>query len=390
VKKGWHYAKLWLKCENKTRRKAMSDSRRRNNAIAESIKQLHPGGRGKGHVAAHLHTLSLIISGIVGSAHSQLAEIATKAPGDDKLESRIKKIKRWLTNPDLTEELYWLPFAQALIQKLSRAKNELKLVIDGSNVGEGCAALVVGVVYGGRALPVSWLVVKGTKGHFSQAQHLTLLEKVKPLVPKGVKVTFLGDGEFDGTLLQEAVASEEGWQYVVRTAKNTLLRVGTTWRRYSDFDLKPGEVKSLSGVGFSSEGYGKLLAIGYWDERYDEPLYLISNLDCPYEALDYYKSRFRIETFFSDQKSRGFRLDKSQLSHPERLSRLMIGCALAYWWLLYLGLVAREGGDDKQIHRTERCDLSFFQLGWRYLDYLLEQGRRLPTKLLALPAWANF
>lgn len=368
----------------------MSDSRRRHSAIEKSIKQLHPGGRGKGHVAAHLHTLSLIISGIVGSAHTQLSQIAPKTPGDDKVESRIKKFKRWLSNPLVTEELYWLPFAEALVLKLSQAKAELKLVIDGSNVGEGCAALVIGAVYGGRALPVSWLVVEGTKGHFSQAQHLALVDAVKPLVPKGVKVIFLGDGEFDGTLLQETIAAEPGWQYVVRTAKNTRLRVGTTWRSYRDFDLKPGDVKYLVEVGFSSEGYGKLLAIGYWDERYDEPLYLISNLDCPYKALDYYKSRFRIETFFSDQKSRGFRLDKSQISSPERLSRLMIGCALAYWWLLYLGLVARERGDDKQIHRTERCDLSFFQLGWRYLDYLLEKGRRLPTKFLALPDWANF
>ncbi|WP_369010735.1 transposase, partial [Methylobacterium frigidaeris] len=42
------------------------------------------------------------------------------------------------------------------------------------------------------------------------------------------------------------------------------------------------------------------------------------------EAIKYYQKRFRIETFFSDQKSRGFNLQKSHLEDPQRLSRLLI------------------------------------------------------------------
>jgi hypothetical protein len=37
-----------------------------------------------------------------------------------------------------------------------------------------------------------------------------------------------------------------------------------------------------------------------------------------------------IETFFSDQKSRGFHLHQSHISDPQRLSRLLIGAWLAY------------------------------------------------------------
>jgi hypothetical protein len=135
---------------------------------------------------------------------------------------------------------------------------------------------------------------------------------------------------------------------------------------------------------------GSLLAIGWWDKRYQEPIYLISNLACPYQACDYYRLRFRIETLFSDHKSRGFRLEQSHLSEPERLSKLLIGCALAYWWLIYLGVKALEEGYDQIMHRTTRCDLSMFSLGWRYFREAFKRGWSLPFKLLELPATAHF
>jgi len=47
------------------------------------------------------------------------------------------------------------------------------------------------------------------------------------------------------------------------------------------------------------------------------------------EAWRYYQKRFRIETFFSDQQSRGFHIHKSHISDPQRLSRLLIAACLA-------------------------------------------------------------
>lgn len=366
----------------------MSDSHRRYNAINKALVQCF-GTKPSGHQARHLNTLALLICGIIGAGHTQLPEISSHSPETIKLESRVKKFKRWLTNKRVTPELYWLPFAKALVAKLSQHKNEVTLVIDGSVMGRGCVGLVVGIVYAGRALPIGWLVRQGSKGHFPQSEHLALLSQVKPLLPPGVQVIFLGDGEFDGTLLQEQLA-QAGWKYVVRTAKNSQLRVANQWLSFEQLAVPRGGLVWREAVGFSSEGYGSLLALAYWDKQYEEPIYLISNLTSPYQALDYYKRRWRIETFFSDQKSRGFRLEASHLDRPALLERLLMGCALAYWWLTYLGVVAHQRGEDPLIHRTERCDLSFFKLGWRYLSELLNRGRRLPTDLLALPPSVHF
>ena len=86
-----------------------------------------------------------------------------------------------------------------------------------------------------------------------------------------------------------------------------------------------------------------------------------------------------IETFFSDQKSRGFPLHKSHLSDPARLSRLLIAACLAYLWIVYLGSVCVPEGWVKLIHRSDRYDLSLFQLGLRLLDHVLNEGLSIPV-----------
>ena len=76
--------------------------------------------------------------------------------------------------------------------------------------------------------------------------------------------------------------------------------------------------------------YGPVLLLCCWAKGQQEPLYLVSNLSTAEEAIAYYKKRFRIKTFFSDQKSRGFNIQKSHLEDYERLSWLLIAPCLAY------------------------------------------------------------
>jgi Transposase DDE domain len=72
-----------------------------------------------------------------------------------------------------------------------------------------------------------------------------------------------------------------------------------------------------------------------WAKGDHEPRYLVSNLATAEEACRWYQKRFRIETFFADQKRRGFHIHQSHISDPQRLSRLFIAACLAYSWLIY-------------------------------------------------------
>jgi len=354
----------------------MSDNRHRYRAIKTAIVQLYPK-EPRGNTARHLHTLAALISGIVGGKSTNLPAIAGKVPDRTKRESRVKRFSRWIQNERIDAELYFLPYADALLESLA-ADRALLLAIDGSEVGRKCLALMVSVIYKKRALPIAWIVVTGNKGHFPEETHVQLLERVHEIVPAVADVIFVGDGEFDGITLQ-ATLDVYGWEYVCRTAKNAQLGAEDDTFSFHEVGVQPGECIGLPNVTFTLQAYGPVLAIAWWEAEYKEPIYLVTNMELVGEACYWYAKRYRIETFFSDQKSRGFNLHKSHISDPARLARLMIAACLAYIWIIYLGVIAKRDGWVKIIHRTDRCDLSLFQLGLILLDHFLDQHIRIPV-----------
>lgn len=355
----------------------MSDNLTRYYAIRDALKRLAPT-EPRGNQARHLNTLAHLVSGILGSRKTNLPAIASKTPDGKKRESRIKRYTRWLQNERISGETYFLPYARALLRSLPGPT--LGLVMDASVVGRGCLALVVSVIYHKRALPVCWLVVSGPKGHLSEAQHTTLLNEVAALLPPGRSVVFLGDGEFDGTGLLAALA-RLGWSFVCRTQKNACLYEGTDDFRFAWLNIQPGEVIDNDNVFFTQEGFGPLLAVALWKRGHKDPLYLVSNLDLWQEAYLWYQKRFRVETLFSDQKSRGFYLCHSHLSDPKRLERLLIATCLAYLVMVCLGALVVQSGQLSLIHRTKRCDLSLFQIGLIWLDHCLNESLPLLVPL---------
>jgi len=200
------------------------------------------------------------------------------------------------------------------------------------------------------------------------------------LIPERASVVFLGDGEFDASALQ-ATLDQWGWHYVCRTAKNARLipeaHAGEALEPFAFNEVGPGpeeDCLSLPGMLFSAARYGPVHAVVWHRRGYQDPLYLLTNLELAREACAWYRKRARIETFFSDQKSRGFHLHKSHLSEAERLHRLLIAACLAYLWMVHLGVLAKRQGWHRLIHRSDRCDLSLFQLGLRLLDHMFNEG----------------
>jgi hypothetical protein len=91
-------------------------------------------------------------------------------------------------------------------------------------VGRGCVALMLHVLSKGRALPLAWRVRQGPQGPCPEARHIALVNLMRACLPEGTQGVFLGDGECDGTTLQETL-NEAGWGSVCRTAQSTV----ATW-----------------------------------------------------------------------------------------------------------------------------------------------------------------
>ncbi len=357
----------------------MSDTYRRYRAIKQGLMQFYQPAP-TGHQERHLNTLVAMICGLTGGHHAHLSTIADHAPTDHaNQESLITRFRRFLKHDKITIKGWFLPVAEVLLTNL--AQQPLTVVMDGSVVGRGCVALMLSVVYHGRALPLAWVVVKGKKGHFPQQTHCNLLAQLQACIPSDADVTVLGDGEFDGTEFQAALRKLK-WTYVCCTAPNLLMTV--EGKQYTVGSLAPerGEKLGIRPAYLTAEQYGPVSVLGLWEAKYEEPIYLVTNMLDLEAAIALYRKRAHIETFFSDQKSRGFHLHKSHLREPARLMRLLIASCLAYLWLVYLGVCALSDGWRKRLHRQDRCDLSLFRLGLRLLARCLKDAIPLPEGFL--------
>jgi len=314
-------------------------------------------------------TLAMMISGIVLSRNAQLSAMSSEIPTDAKEKSIEMRLRRWV-KAEIDAEAVYMPFARQILEALSQLP--LVIVMDGSQAGRGCMVLMVGVVYQKRALPIAWLVYKGKKGHASAARHIQALEKVLGLVPAGSEVVLLGDAEYDTTEMIAWVEKNTTWRYVLRTSPQIYVQTEQEQQPIRDYPLEKGQVFHLRNIGFTQTAPLRLHAIGWWASRYEEPIFLVTNMDNPYQACRYYRRRFRIETFFSDQKSKGFHIHKSHLADPARLSRLLISACLAYLWMICQGLQVLVTNNASLIDRTERIDKSVFRLGLDWIKYALK------------------
>jgi len=362
----------------------MSDSRRTYRAIRTKLVQLR--GMPTGVVMQRTAVLAAFITGIVNSKSTQQRKVAEQSGLKSKVESRIKQLSRWCKNQNISYELDYLPYLDRILAEL--ADSHMVLTIDGSEVGRGCMAMVISLIYENRSIPLVWTVFQRPKGHASGEEHIELVERVIQVLPEDVRITFLGDGEFDSVQLQQFIQATENWDYVCRTAKSTIIYTEGERLRLDELAVMPGDCKSHLDVAFTDQQFGPVHIVIVWDEGHSEPIYLVTNLPLAEEARHWYQLRMRIETFFSDQKSRGFNIHKSHVSDPVRLARILIAACLAYIWIIFLGLHARQTGMVSVIHRTDRCDLSLFQLGLALLQHYLNEdldilvGFRLHKNLL--------
>jgi hypothetical protein len=319
----------------------MSDCKNIYRKVQEFMKNFYPGEI-KGNFARNLNTLAAMITGIVVGKETQLPKISLNVPDPINAASVEKRLKRLLINDSVTEEVYFNPFIQTILSNLNL--DELIIAIDGSLAGRGCICLMASLIYKKRALPLAFIVVKGKKGHLPEKAHIELVTKLESIIPYDPKlVVLLGDGEFDGVDLQKTLA-DFGWKYVCRTASNVVVDIDG-----EDFSidtlsamLPEGHFNKLKNCAVTGKKYGPVTVVAWWAKGNEEPIYLVTNFISASAACNYYEKRFTIETFFSDQKSRGFRIDKSHLSDPIRLTRLLFAACLAYLWIFFFGTPGNE------------------------------------------------
>jgi hypothetical protein len=163
------------------------------------------------------------------------------------------------------------------------------------------------------------------------------------------------------------------WFYVLRQQADTgvWLQEKSGWQAFGSYIRQPGQSLWL-GRGYLTvkEIYPVNLLV-HWQVGEKEPWCLATNLPDRQMALRFYARRMWIEEMYGDFIKHGFDLERTMLRHFLRLSRLTLAVAILYVWLVSVGTRTIRSGLRNLVDRTDRRDLSIFQIGLRYVERCL-------------------
>jgi hypothetical protein len=209
--------------------------------------------------------------------------------------------------------------------------------------------LMAAAVLKGRAMPLLWTTY--TKWQFRKSQNNLeegLLRLLRTLIPDHVPVILLADRGFGRTELART-CQQLGFRYVVRIKPDVCVD-GPAYRgNLLDYPVKKGLAVVLRDVRYRQKDPVVQHVVIRWKEglpkKRDEPWFLMTDLRRGAVALtDLYGRRMTVEELFRDGKNKrnGFALRHTKITKPDRIDRLLLILALAYWLLCGIGLLARQ------------------------------------------------
>ncbi len=335
-----------------------------------------------GNELKRINSLSGFMCGMIRKGSSHLPDIGSGLRQNINAHSKTIAAKRFVENKWIGYQTHYLPFLSVffrMILFLTPVRERLLLVIDGSQMGKDHAALMISIVWQNRGFPVCWLVKKGSKGHFTEENHVKVLQKAAkallPLIPQNREVVLLGDGEFDGIDLQKFCLSCS-WDYVLRTACDTVLYDND--ERFQARDIEPLENQNcafIPDVEFSGKRFRDVNFLCWHDrKRHQDPIFLVSSLADAGDIMEFYDRRYSIECLFKDLKSTSFNLHKTRLKKAYDIDNLILIAALAFILTLLIAIRYDTPEWRKKVQRVrpDRKVLSVFSFAYKLIHYFLE------------------
>ena len=323
------------------------------------IRQLRPQER-----VTRVRNMAWLLAGLFVGQCVHLSHIARKLPGASQKLSKVKMLSRLLDNRHIRVRSWYEAVARGLLTTAVQHGQTVRLLVDGTKVGNGHQLLMVALAYRRRALPIAWTWVKGKRGHSSAQKQCALLAYVHGLLPAGASVEIAGDSEF-GAIDVLRLLDQWGWGYALRQKGSHLVRPNaqSPWMRGDSLVTQPGQSCWLDSIRLTQQHAYPARFLALWQKGESEPWLLATNLASAQQTRKLYTIRMWIEEMFADFKGHGFDLEASRLDHFLRLSRLTLAVALLYLWIVTFGSQTIKNGKRRLVDRSDRRDLSIFRIG---------------------------
>jgi len=271
--------------------------------------------------------------------------------------------------------------------------NRIALALDATTLDDRFVALVISVVYRGYASPVAWAILPATKKGAWKPHWTRLLGLLKETIPSTMSVIVLTDRGLYAKWLYQAI-QKNGWHPFMRINLNAKIKPDGAdewmWLR----DLVPS-------VGSNWRGTARIFAnnplvctiLARWDEGYDDPWIIVTDLSSDECDVSWYALRSWIEQGFKCYKSGGWEWQYTRIKDAKRIERLWLPMAIASVWVMGIGTDAEL--QDEEIpgwsaalpeELTTICQrtIRIFRRGWLQILAWLVTGKsiKMPTKLI--------
>jgi hypothetical protein len=314
---------------------------------------------------ARINFVAKFLVALIQVRSVNLAEVAGVFAGGALRESHYKRIQRFLRHVEL-------PYAgvAAFVLRLLGVPRPWALTLDRTDWYLGQTPLnilVLGVIHKGTAFPLLWAALP-KKGCSSTAERIALVDEFGRQFGFPAVAYLCADREFIGKdwfryLRRKGIACR------IRVRVNTRVTNGrgrAVQARQLFRHCRVGQTEALRGA--------RLL----WGERWHvtgmrlpkgEYVIVVSEREVATALADYAR-RWEVETLFGCLKTRGFCLEATHVTEPERLKKLLALVALAFCWAHVTGewLSAQK---PLPIKKHGRKAQSIFRLGLDHLRRIL-------------------
>lgn len=286
----------------------------------------------------HIKGLADLAASVLACRSVNTSELLSVLPRQTKdTQSRYRYIHRWLKNPLIDTRAAMRGFIPEIAEMMGANGKTIVLPMDQSKISDGFECLMVSMRAGERAIPVAWKV-KETSGGIGFDEQKPLLDTVFAMMPEGIPVLLAGD-RFYGTAALIKWCQEHGWHYRLRLKDKLILR-------HEGGEITTGEAAKMGMTALLNAELnesGIKTHIGILHEKGHKEPWIIAMSETPSKGkvLDY-GMRWGIEPMFSDFKSRGFGITKTQLQHADRIERLILVLTVAFYWAASTGMTPPE------------------------------------------------
>ncbi len=263
------------------------------------------------------------------------------------------------------------------------AGEALELTLDTSVLWDQFCLVEVCLIWGGRSISLSQVVLEHSSATVGFEQYQSVLETVLAVLPPNSTVTLLADRGFEhGELIRWLQRNNWSWVIRVKCDLQVTLSTGITW---SVEQLLPPSEQAYLFQNVTVLGHIACHLATAKVPTAKEAWAVLSDQPASLQTFALYGKRFGgIEPHFKDYKSAAFEVLRSHLRHAQALTCLFMLLDTASLIALVLGMLLVRLGQREWLDWHTQRGLSFLQLGLRELQRLCYQGQPLPS-LEALP-----